>query len=610
MNGHAVGVDPAGSVKPLWTHRRDAPTARGEDYGRLPASAGREVIPMSEPSTRREIEPHVEAYRFHEQEWEGYDELYDAFEWVVPERFNAATYCCDRWAEADPDRVALHAIEATGAVEYTYGELQSMANRLANHLDERDIGRGDRVGVSGAQKVEFVAAHLAVWKLGAMTVPLSLLFGPDGLGYRLRDSGAKAFVADAAALEALRKVRADCADLGTVVVVDDDSQEGEVGFHAAIDGAADVFETRETDADEPAAILYTSGTTGPPKGTVHAHRFLLGSLVVYLTASWNMHPVRERPMYSPVEWSWVATMYVGLLSTLYYGGSIVADANPKFDPERTLQIIERHDVGSFAGPTTIYRMLMGVPDVARYDLSSLSVALQGGEVLDQAVVTWLGDTVGDVAVHEAYGQTESGVFVGDCEALGVEHEPGHMGRPLPGSEVAVVDVEEPVPVSDGEVGEIALRYEDNPMSFLEYWNEPEKTAAVRDEGWHRTGDLGTRREDGYLSFHGRTDDVIVTSGYRVGPDEIEETLAGHEAVALAGVIGVPHEDRGEVPKAFVVTTDDYGPDDALREDLQHHVKERLAKYEYPRELAFVEELPRTTTGKVRRQSLRKRERPE
>jgi len=562
---------------------------------------------MATEEPTRKVEPRIEAYRFHEREWDGYEDLYEGFEWEIPGRFNAATYCCDRWVEADPDRVAIHAVESEGEREYTYGDLRSMANRLANHLQERGIGRADRVGVSGAQKVEFVAAHLAIWKLGAVTVPLSLLFGPDGLGYRLRDSGASAFVADAAALGALREVRGDCEDLDTVLTVDGDPREDEAEFHRAIEGETDAFETRDTGADEPAALLYTSGTTGPPKGAVHAHRFLLGALPVYLTVGWNMDPAQDRPMYSPVEWSWVATMYVGLLSSLYYGGSIVADADPEFDPERTLDIVERHGVGNISGPTTVYRMLMGVSGIERYDLSSLEVAVQGGEALGQEVVEWLRDVAGDVAVHEGYGQTEVGVFVGDCEALGVEHRPGRMGKPLPGSEVAVIDPRTPERVPDGEVGEIALRYEDNPMAFLEYWNEPEKTAAVRDDGWHRTGDLGTRRADGYLSFHSRKDDVIVTSGYRVGPDEIEGTLAGHDAVAVAGVIGVPHEERGEVPKAFVVPSEGHEPDDALRGELQDHVKERLATYEYPRELEFLEELPRTTTGKVRRQSLRERE---
>ena len=563
------------------------------------------------PRRQREVEPSIETYRFHERDWDGYEDLYESFEWEVPERFNAATYCCDRWAAADPDRVALHTVGPDGeaARTYSYSDLQTLANRLANHLSARGVQRGDRVAVSGAQKPEFVAAHLATWKLGAVTVPLSLLFGPEGLGYRLRDSGTQAFVADRAALPALREVRdaGEAPDLETVLTVDADSRGDETGFHYAVAGESRAFETRETWAEDPAALLYTSGTTGPPKGTLHGHRFLLGALVVYLTVGWDMEPSVERPMYSPVEWSWVATMYVGLLSSLYYGGSMVADPDPEFDPERTLDVVETFDVGSFAGPTTVYRMLMGVDDIDRWDCSSLSVAVQGGEALDQDVVDWLESLVDGIAVHEAYGQTEVGVFVGDCEALGVSHQPGRMGKALPGSEVAVIDTERPERIDDGEVGEIALRYAGNPMAFLEYWNEPEKTDAVRDDGWHRTGDLGIRHPDGSFEFHSRKGDVIVTSGYRVGPDEIEGTLTSHGAVAVAGVIGVPHDERGEVPKAFVVPSEGHTPDEVLREELQSHVKQRLAKYEYPRELEFVEELPRTTTGKVRRQSLRERE---
>jgi acetyl-CoA synthetase len=562
---------------------------------------------MTTERPTRTIEPRLEAYRFHEREWRGYDELYEAFEWDVPEAFNAVTYCCDRWAEADPTRVAIRAIEAGDDAEYTYGDLASMTNRLAAYLRSRGIERGDRVGVSGAQKVEFVAAHLATWKLGAVTVPLSLLLGPDGLAYRLQDSGASAFVVDAATLESLREVREDCTAIDTVLTVDGEPGDGEAAFHAAIDGASTTVETRRTEADDPAALLYTSGTTGPPKGVVHAHRFLLGILPVYLTVCRNMDPATDRPVYSPVEWSWVATLYTGVLSSLYYGVPIVADADPEFDPERTLDIVDRHGVGVLAGPTTVYRMLMGAFEPRRDDLSSLEVAVQGGEALGQEVVEWLREVAGGVAVHEAYGQTEAGIFVGDCEALGVEHEPGRMGKPLPGSAVEVIDVETPERVPDGEIGEIALHYEDNPMAFLRYRNEPEKTAALRADGWHRTGDLGIRHGDGSISFHSRTDDVIVTSGYRVGPDEIETTLAAHDAVAVAGVIGVPDAERGEVAKAFVVLEDGYEPGDLLREELQTHVKNRLAKYEYPRELELVEALPRTTTGKVRRQSLRERE---
>jgi acetyl-CoA synthetase len=253
-------------------------------------------------------------------------------------------------------------------------------------------------------------------------------------------------------------------------------------------------------------------------------------------------------------------------------------------------------------------MMMQVEEpAARYDLSSLRVAMQGGEALGQSIVEWFHRTVGDVTVHEGYGQSEASAFVGDCEALGVEHEPGYMGKPGLGHEVRVLDPEEPEPVGRGEVGELALRYEGNPLCFKGFWNEPDTVGQRIRDGWLRTEDVVSMNEDGYVSFHSRKDDVIISSGYRIGPDEIEEHLAAHEAVANAGVIGVPDETRGEIPKAFVVLAEGYEPTEELRTELQTYVKARLAKYEYPRALEFVDELPRTTTGKVRRRDLRKRE---
>lgn len=243
----------------------------------------------------------------------------------------------------------------------------------------------------------------------------------------------------------------------------------------------------------------------------------------------------------------------------------------------------------------------------RFDLSSLSVAFEGGEALDQTVVTWFEDLVDDIVVHEGYGQTEAGIFVGDCTALDVEHRPGYMGKPTPGSEVRIVDPDTSEPVDHGEVGELALEYEGNPGCFVEYLGEPGKTARKVPDGWLLTEDLGTCAPDGYVSFHSRADDVIISSGYRIGPAEVEESLATHEAVADAGVIGIPDEMRGEIPKAFVVLDEDHEPTDGLAGALQAHVKDRLAKHEYPRDIEFVNELPKTTTGKVRRRGLRERE---
>jgi len=566
---------------------------------------------MSETTTHAALDPHIDAYHFYERDWEGYDQLIDAFEHDIPDRFNLATYLCDRWAAADPNRVAIRTLEADGTeTRHTYGGLRQDANRLAAYLADAGVEAGDRIAVSGAQKVECLLAHLAAWKLGAISVPLSLLFGPDGLEYRLADSGARAFVVDGVALPALREVEPGLDELETKLMVGDGSSEGdEVAFHDAITDYSVEFETVTSDAVDPAVVLYTSGTTGPPKGTIHAHRSLLGALPGQVVTRYNMAVRDDDVLYTPGEWSWGGPLFDAVMSGLYLGVPIVGDADPQFDPEGMLELIDRFGVSIVGGPATVWRALMQVPAAGeRYDLGSLRVVFNGGEALGGSIVDWFHGTIGDVAVHEVYGQTETAVTgAGDCEALGIDHRDGSMGKPVPGQEIEVLDVDDADPVGPEVVGEIAVRYDGNPACFLEFWNAPEKTTRRIDDGWLRTEDLGSKSDDGFLSFHSRKDDVISSSGYRIGPAEIEESLAGHDAVADAGVIGVPDDRRGEVAKAYVVLAKGYEPTDDLAEDLQAHVKSRLAKYEYPRELEFVSELPKTTTGKLRRHDLRAHE---
>jgi len=271
------------------------------------------------------------------------------------------------------------------------------------------------------------------------------------------------------------------------------------------------------------------------------------------------------------------------------------------------ELVEDYRITNFWIPPTALRMMMQEEQAAaRHDVSSVRTITSGGESLGKTIIDWVNDTFEGADVHEGYGQTEANMIVGGCEPLGVVR-PGKIGKEAPGQEIAILDPETGQPtVETGEVGEIGVKYNGNPTCFKAYWNKPEKTDAKTQDGWLLTEDLGTMDEDGYLEFVSRTDDVIISSGYRIGPEEVEDSLAGHEAVADAGVIGIPDDQRGEVAKAYVTLAEGYEPADSLKTELKDHVKDRLAKYEYPRELAFIDELPKTATGKIRRVDLEER----
>jgi acetyl-CoA synthetase len=552
----------------------------------------------------------LDTYHFYEEDWESYEELQAAFEWEVPDRFNMATYLCDRWAD-DKSRVALFAEDATGTEEtYTYWQMRNVTNRLANYLRSRGVERGDRVGVNAPQRPETVFAHVAAWKLGAMSVPLSTLFGPDAVEYRLDDCDAVAAVVDESNLGNFRDARESLPALDTTITVGDvtpDESAGEADLWDAIEDHSREFETVETDAEDDAILIYTSGTTGDPKGVRHAQRMLLGHLPLFLTTFGNMDLQDGDVFWTPAEWAWIASLFDVVMPALYYGKPVVAYNGGQFDPGNAFRIIETYGVSNFFAPPTALRMMMQVEDTDRYDVDTLRTIASGGESLGQSIVDWAQDTFGDTAVHEGYGQTEANMLVGDCTAL-TEFREGYIGRAGPGHEVTIVDPETAEPTVDpGETGEIAVRYEGNPVCFVEYWNKPEKTERKVRNGWLLTEDLGRMDADGYVSFVGRKDDVIISAGYRIGPEEVEDSVAGHEAVADAAVIGVPDDERGEVPKAFVVLAAGQEPSDDLRESIRQHVRDRLAKFEYPRAIEFVDDLPKTATGKVRRASLRDRE---
>ncbi|SDK70128.1 AMP-binding protein [Natronorubrum texcoconense] len=545
---------------------------------------------------------------------ETYAEARDSFSWDVPPDFNAAADLVGK--HDDGEQVALYQLlPGGGHEEYTFADLDAQSNAVANALESRGVEYGDRVAVVVPQKPSNVLTHLACWKLGAISLPLSVLFGDDALRYRLTDSDARVAVVDASQLETVQEIAPDCPRLESVFVVGNSGSA--IGANAidgvtverfadAVDREGTAFELAETDVETPAIIMYTSGSTGEPKGVLHTHGVWLGHCPAF--RMYFERDVRDGVYWTPADWAWIGALGDLVFPAWHYGQPVVGYPMGSFDPERAYEIMAAFDVTDAFLPPTAIRMLMGVDDPdGRYDLS-LEAICSGGEPLTGEILEWADEALAGVVVNELYGQTEANLLVTNCREW-FPAKPGSMGKPVPGHDVAVVDSDTGERVETGESGEIAVRRGDDPVLFEAYWNAPEKTAAVTLEDgpdgdtWHLTGDLAERDEDGYLWFTSRDDDLIITSGYRVAPREVEETILEHEAVAQVGVVGVPDETRGEIIRAVVQPVDGVTGSDELRSEIRDLVREKVAAYEYPRELEFRDELPTTTTGKIRRTEL-------
>ncbi len=540
--------------------------------------------------------------------------LMHAFRWDVPDDFNIAAACL-RWAD-DPSRVALVCAGESDEV-VTYAALRDDADRLSNALRAMGVVRGDRVAIVLPQGRETAAAYMAVLQLGAIAMPLSLLFGPDALEFRLQDSDAVVALVAASGLAAFDAddgaMRARCPALRTIVVVGPCGDSSRQRWADVLAQASPAFEPVGTRADDPAILIYTSGTTGAPKGALIPQRALLGNLSGF-TLSQNGFPHEDDVFWSPADWAWTGGLMDALLPTLYFGKPIVADdarRDGRFDPVAAFELLERHRVtNSFIFPTALKMMMKAVPHPSARHALRLRGIMSAGESVGTAVFDWCRDEL-HVVVNEMFGQTEINYIVGNSHALWPAR-PGSIGRPYPGHRVAVLD-ERGAICKPGEAGDVAANRRDihgdlDPIFFLEYWKNPEATAAKFDaDGWCRTGDLAYADDDGYLWYQGRADDMFKAAGYRIGPSEIENCLVRHDAVANAAVIPSPDPERGNVIKAFVVLTAGVTGDDALVAALRQHVRERLAPYETPREIEYIDALPMTTTGKVQRMVLRERD---
>jgi acetyl-CoA synthetase len=531
-----------------------------------------------------------------------YEEVRKRFRWRIPSHYNIGVDACDRHAAARPDALALIFEDDDGvARRYSFGDIRALSNRLANVFGGRGIVRGDRVGILLQQSPEAAIAHIAAYKAGLIAIPLFVLFGEDALQYRLSNAGAAVLITDHENLPKVLAIRDQLPELRLILVVGG-GPAGTLEFHAELDRAADSFTPVDTAADDPALIIFTSGTTGPPKGALHAHRVLLGHLPG-VEMPHDFFPQPGDLMWTPADWAWIGGLLDVLLPAWHHGVPVLAHRFRKFDPEAAFALMARHAVRNVFFPPTALKLIRqtGAPS-GKHGAKLRSIG-SGGETLGEELLDWGRATFG-VTVNEFYGQTECNVVVANCASL-MDVRPGSMGRPVPGHEVAVID-EVGRPCPDGTDGQIAVRGPD-PVMFLEYWRNPKATADKFIGEWMVTGDLGRRDEDGYLRYVGRADDVITSAGYRIGPAEIEDCLLKHPAVAMAAAIGVPDPVRTETIKAFIVLTAGHATSAALAAELQAHVRSRLAAHEYPREVEFVDSLPLTATGKIMRRELRARE---
>jgi acetyl-CoA synthetase len=529
-----------------------------------------------------------------------YEMLRQGFSWDLPRSYNMGVDACDRHAW-DRGRIAMVHDREDGVVEkWTYRELKKASDRFANALTGLGVERSDRVAVLLSQTPALPVAHIAAYKLGAIVVPLFALFGEDALRFRLADSGAKVLVTDGEHREVAEALAGEIETLEHVVLADG-AGHGSRSMEALTRDASANLRPVVTGPEDPAIIIYTSGTTGDPKGALHGHGILLGHLPG-VSLPHDLAPRAGDLFWTPADWAWIGGLFDVLFPALHWGLPVVAHRMTRFDPERAFAVLERWGVTNAFFPPTALRVMRTIRNPRkRWDLELETLAC-GGEPLDEETTRWAEESLG-IRINEFYGQTECNLVLSNCSAI-MPSKPGSMGRPVPGHRVSIVDAEgNELPA--GEVGEVAVQRPD-PVMMLGYWNNNEATQKKFVGDWLLTGDLASVDEDGYFFFVGRDDDVISSSGYRIGPAEVEGTLVKHEAVLMAAVVGKPDEMRGEIVKAFVILRDGREGSEALVGELQQLVKTRLGAHEYPREVEFVSEFPMTPSGKVRRNVLRER----
>lgn len=536
--------------------------------------------------------------KYHEA-LKNFDQIVNSFKWEIPHSYNIASAICDR--HSGKNKLAMIYEDLDGSEKkFSFDIFKRYSDNLAAYLNKLGISKGDRIGVFLEQSPEAAISHLAIFKLGAISVPLSIMFGQESILHRLRDCNAKVVIANQQTKKTLNKIKTDLESLEYVFVTSDPEGE-EINFQDAISITASNFRLEKTLSTDPALIIYTSGTTGLPKGALHAHQCIPSRFPGFQLAH-DFFPKQNDLYWSPADWAWIGGLLDSLFTPWAFSVPVVVQQRKKFDPEKAFHFLSKYRVKNAFIPPTALKIMANVPNAKNSFSLQMRSVHSGGEALPTDIIEWGKELFGSVT--EMYGMTEMGFIVGNCPSL-MKIKTGSMGKPYPGHPVVLIDFDgNPVPI--GEQGEVAIHKSD-PGMFLGYWDNPEGTRGKFNGDWFLSNDLAVQDSEGYLWFQGRTDDVIISSGYRIGPTEIEKCIFNHPSVTDVAVIGSPDPIRGEVVKAFIKLNQLTKPSEKIKTEIQILVKERLAAHEYPREIEFIEDFPKTSTGKIKRSELREQE---
>ena len=538
--------------------------------------------------------------------FDNYDELYNSFRWSIPENYNIASDTIDKFSNSE--RIALkHVLDDGNCNEFTFKYLQQKSNQLANVLDHLSFKNDDRVGIILGQCPETILSHMACFKSGKISIPLFSLFGDDALLFRLKDSGASTVICDDLSIEKIKRINEFLPCLKNIISINRKKSDAKVlSFYELISNASDKYKNVESKSNDPALIIYTSGTTGDPKGALLPHKVLLGHIPgvemphEFLTSS---HPVTDC-FWTPADWAWIGGLFDVLMPALFFGIPVISYRSSKFDPEFTFTLLEKYEVKNTFIPPTALKMMKSFNQNFKGKNLKLRTLGSGGESLGQELLKW-GKEIFDVGINEFYGQTECNLTISNCGLI-MKQKLGSIGKPVPGHNVRLMNKEGSFINDENEEGEIVVN-SSSPSTFLGYWNNKSETEKKIIDGWLHTGDYATLDEDGYFYFKGRKDDLINSSGYRIGPSEIENTILSIDEVEMAAVVGVPDDLRGQIVKAVIVPKNKFYINNQnleLKDKIKNKVKDKLAAHEYPRIIEFVYELPLTTTGKIKRNIIR------